>query len=571
MQRRAFLKALVVGIASTTSLTACLATNPAPANQAPLNQPPVTPPQSAPAQAAAANAVHELVLSHYSQDSGPTYTEAARVLVDTFGKIGLTVKPQPLQFNTFINTVQSGGKIEDMALGVWGGEPDRMDPHHWIREANHSKAIRNASHYNNAEYDKLAEAQDNELDQAKRKAIITQAQQLHAKEEPYWQLYMLPTTYVYNTRRFPDLKPIPPLGFQFALPQLLDLTPADPSHKTLVFSWFQDFTSWNVFAESSAGRRCFQRHVYDTFTRISYDGKLVPWAAESWNVVDPTTIDINLRQGMKFHDGQPVTVDDAVFSFNYWIKWQPPLWTAGIVNQQSAEKVDDRTFRVKLKQPWAAFFAVDLAFAVLLPKHIWEKVPEQVGVAKPWDWDPVAANAVIGSGPFKFVAWRQAQELIVKANPDHWNAPKIDGYQQLFLTTADATSAGVERGDIDLALAPMTAANEKELAGQHPDFLAYRYEPVLTTVHLWLNLNKKPFNDPAFRRALHQATPKQQIVDIALLGFGEPGGDGPIPPILGDWYDKSLPRTEFSLEQARETLTRAGYTWGSGGRLQFPA
>jgi len=132
MQRRAFLKALVVGIASTTSLTACLATNPAPANQAPPNQPPVPPPQSAPAQAAAANAVHELVLSHYSQDSGPTYTEAARVLVETFGKIGLTVKPQPLQFNTFVNNISSSGKIEDMALGPWGGEPDRMDPHHWI-------------------------------------------------------------------------------------------------------------------------------------------------------------------------------------------------------------------------------------------------------------------------------------------------------------------------------------------------------------------------------------------------------------------------------------------------------
>src|SRR5947209_1474953 len=184
MQRRAFLKALVVGVASTTSLSACLATNSAPANQAPPSQPPAPPSQSAPAQAAAANPIHEFALAHYSQDSGPTYTEAARVLVDTFGKLGIIVKPQPLQFNTFVNTVQSSGKIEDMALGVWGGEPDRMDPHHWIREANHSKAIRNSSHYNNPEYDKLADAQDVEVDLAKRKAIITQAQQLHAKDEP---------------------------------------------------------------------------------------------------------------------------------------------------------------------------------------------------------------------------------------------------------------------------------------------------------------------------------------------------------------------------------------------------
>src|SRR4030088_1702559 len=129
MQRRAFLRVLV--LASTTSLSAaCLATNSGPAN----NQPPAQQPAPAQQQApASANAIPEMVIAHYSQDAGPTYTEAARILVDTFGKLGLTVKPQPLQFNTFINTVQSGGKIEDMALGVWGGEPDRMDPHHWIR------------------------------------------------------------------------------------------------------------------------------------------------------------------------------------------------------------------------------------------------------------------------------------------------------------------------------------------------------------------------------------------------------------------------------------------------------
>src|SRR5260221_11470397 len=115
MQRRAFLKALVVGVAATTSLTACLATNSAPANQAPPNQPPaappqtapaqanqvpVAPPQSAPAQAAAATPVHDFALAHYSPDSGPTYTEAARLRTDTSGKLGITVKPHPLQFNT---------------------------------------------------------------------------------------------------------------------------------------------------------------------------------------------------------------------------------------------------------------------------------------------------------------------------------------------------------------------------------------------------------------------------------------------------------------------------------------
>jgi peptide/nickel transport system substrate-binding protein len=86
-----------------------------------------------------------------------------------------------------------------------------------------------------------------------------------------------------------------------------------------------------------------------------------------------------------------------------------------------------------------------------------------------------------------------------------------------------------------------------------------------------MNLNKKPFSDPQFRKALHLATPRQQIVDVALLGFGAPGGEGPIPPTLSEWYDKTLPPTAYSLEQARQTLTQAGYTWDSNGALKLPA
>ena len=78
--------------------------------------------------------------------------------------------------------------------------------------------------------------------------------------------------------------------------------------------------------------RWYPRHrwVYDTFALISYDGKLIPWAAESWQWVDSTHINIKLRKGMKFHDGKLVTVDDALHSASNAHDFTLKLEQAGI-------------------------------------------------------------------------------------------------------------------------------------------------------------------------------------------------------------------------------------------------
>ena len=105
---------------------------------------------------------------------------------------------------------------------------------------------------------------------------------------------------------------------------------------------------------------------------------------------------------MKWHDGRSVTIEDVQFTFDYLLKWKPPLWQPFMEVIAGSERLGDRSVRVKLKSPAATFMTISMAQITLLPKHIWERVPEQVGVSSPLEWDPTRNDGMIGSGPFKF-------------------------------------------------------------------------------------------------------------------------------------------------------------------------
>jgi peptide/nickel transport system substrate-binding protein len=116
-------------------------------------------------------------------------------------------------------------------------------------------------------------------------------------------------------------------------------------------------------------------NIYESLLR--YDDKLNPQAslAESWEVSpDEKTYTFRLKQGVKWHDGKPLTADDAVFTYDKFLREVHPRWRP-IVNAQvdRIEKVDDRTVRFVLKQPFGPFLlAHEVASAPMIPKHIYE-------------------------------------------------------------------------------------------------------------------------------------------------------------------------------------------------------
>ena len=101
---------------------------------------------------------------------------------------------------------------------------------------------------------------------------------------------------------------------------------------------------------------------------------------------------------MRWHDGKPVTAEDVKFSFDYHKKWKAPFFLPALSNVVAVEVPSANTVRIRLENPSAPFVSTVLAGMFLIPKHIWESIPEKAGVDDPLKF---ANDKPVGSGPFK--------------------------------------------------------------------------------------------------------------------------------------------------------------------------
>src|SRR5690606_26804387 len=81
---------------------------------------------------------------YYAADHGPEYQQSAQILVEDFDKLGLDVKLAPMQQSAMVSQIHVGGKLQDLAVGSWGGDTDRLDPNFWINDLSACGSKRNA-------------------------------------------------------------------------------------------------------------------------------------------------------------------------------------------------------------------------------------------------------------------------------------------------------------------------------------------------------------------------------------------------------------------------------------------
>jgi peptide/nickel transport system substrate-binding protein len=497
---------------------------------------------------------------YYAPDAGPEDQQAARILVEDFGKLGLDVELRPLQQSSMVSQIHVGGGLEDLAFGSWGGDPDRLDPNFWVFDLTACGSRRNAVKWCDETYTAKAKEQAATLDEEKRLELVWELQEYAQEQLPWWQVGHEANGLLYNSDRWENITsptPIPP--HETVLHPWLTMTPKGDD-RIVDWAHFEDVSTYNPLTEQTS--QGWLKFVYDPYVRFD-GGDIVPWAVASWTPVDDTTLELTLRESMTFHDGEPVTAADAVFSLNKMVELQPPVLADSLVAIESAEEVDELTFRINLAEPNPAILRQGLTDLVILPKHIWENVED------PMSWDPIPDNGVIGSGPFTFESWERNQRHVLNTFKDHWAAPAYDGLRRLSLGQADAVRAAMVDGSADIATTVLPVATMEQL-GQSEDHLDFELAPTFSTKTVWVNHEKAPFNDLQFRRALKFATDKERIVLEGFLGFGSPAGEGIVPTALGKWYNSDLEVVPFDIEQARKVLQDGGYGWDSDGRLHFP-
>ncbi len=495
----------------------------------------------------------------------PARPEIAKLVAQAAKEIGWSVEANPIDYNEGVQKVIMEHTY-DMYLLSLAGSPIRIDPNVFIYGMHYSGEYRSGGFnwmgYQSDAVDRLAVAQGQIMDPEARRASVFEAQQLIFDDQPGCVLAYPQITQAYRSDKLTGLVPMLGEGIGGFWSDInMEVIGGDGYSRTGINA---DLKHLNPLAASDVLNFMDIGSLYDTLFKVAPDGKVKPWAATDLTFVDDKTLDIGIRQGMKWHDGQAFTAEDVKFSFDYQKEWKAPFFLAALNNVDSVEVVDSSTVRIKLLQPAASFIAIVLAGMFMIPKHIWSTLAQTAGVDDPLK---VPNDNPIGSGPFKFDHWRRGSEYKVSAFAEHFNPPKCAGIIRVLYGSHDATAAAIEKGECDRSRYILSATLVDALKSV-PNVVAQGY-PSHAFYHLGYHNKVKPFDDPAFRRAINFIMPRQLTSELVLLGYAEPGASV-ISPSNAFWHNGAIKPPPEDVSKARDMLAAAGYTWDDQGRICYP-
>jgi peptide/nickel transport system substrate-binding protein len=504
--------------------------------------------------------VPEITFVFSSATHDPIRHESGLLLTEEWEKLGLRVSTQPLDFSAYVAILQSGEGFNAFIAG-YVSRGEYLDPDILLYRPFHSSGIDtgiNYFGYNNPEYDALVEEQRTEMDIEARKQLVYEAQATLAEDLPMIALYHVKDIHAYNSRLFNNVTPMMGQGL-WNFWNILSITPI-AEERVLRQGQVLAFETANPFADSNEGNTETFRLVFDMLARIKTDGTPTPWAAESWNVVDPTTVEVKLREDMAFHDGVPVTARDVKFSYDVQKEQGSSVYRPFLEIIESVEVVDDYNLVFHLTQPYPALFQTTFAMTFILPEHIWSEIP-----------DPKSQHVVedlVGSGPFIWNQWIPGEEIRLDANKDYFQAPEVDGMTQVFFANPDAIFLGLVNETIHMHDRRLLPAQIQQLESQphltrvdRDDFGVY---------YLGFNMRVPPFDNPVLREAVAYTVDYDTIVNTLLAGFAIPG-KGIIAPANTFWHNPDQRTREYDPERGRQILAEAGFEWDDQGRLYYPA
>lgn len=312
--------------------------------------------------------------------------------------------------------------------------------------------------------------------------------------------------------------------------------------------------------------------VYDSMVQIQLDGSYTWEVAEDAQVSEDGTVwTFTLRDGITFHDGEPLTADDVVFSYNlYKTQEEFPYMPVYTDYFESVEAPDEKTVVITLSEAIPNMES-QLYYMYILPEHIWSQ-------ENPAEFENLE---MIGSGPFKLSDYRQNEFVVLDAVKDHYlYPPKIDGAVFQTFDSQDALVQALKTGQVDMITEmPNTAVASLR---DDPNVDVVTGPPLAPDVtDIIFNITSEencPADDgvcsghPALkdlnvRLALAHATDKQQIIDVVLLGLGNPGLTL-VPDSLPPFYNDQIVDYAFDIDLANQILDDAGYddTDGDGVR-----
>jgi len=291
-------------------------------------------------------------------------------------------------------------------------------------------------------------------------------------------------------------------------------------------------------------------NVYDGLLKFDENMNLVPNIAEKYEIPSPDTIIFTIRNDVYFHNGEKLTIEDVLYTFERIMDEKVGSPAAAYYSEiESVQILDPNTVCFKLKVPMASSIIINFASvnsAIVSKKFVQSGKNLQLETN--------------GTGPFLISEFVPGDHITLKKNPNYFipEQPYLDQIIFKIIPEEISRSTALRNGDVDLieVKEPLTLRSLES-----PKYKIYR-QPVLSYYLLGFNTKRKPFDNYLVRSALSMAINREEIIN--MVAFGEGTITGPLNPTVKPWAltPDNFEEYEYNPEKAKRILAEAGYPNG---------
>lgn len=318
---------------------------------------------------------------------------------------------------------------------------------------------------------------------------------------------------------------------------------------SVVYGMTQDLASLDPHVDTDAGTRDVVFNLYEGLVKPTSDGGFIAAVASDYTISDDAkTYTFTLRDGVTFHDGTPVTIEDVKYSIDRYAEIQGES-SAFSSLVDSVEVQDDKTLVVNLKESYSEF----------LPMMTIAIIPQS-------NEDPVGNP--IGTGPFKYVSYTPGQNLELEKYDGYWQegVPSLDSVEFKFIADVDTAFVELQAGTIDI-LKYLTSAQAETLGDDYNIV-----QGSMNLVHaMYLNSAYEPLSKTEVRQALCYAVDRDAINNFIFGGKSHIIGSHMIPAMSKYYEPEAETVYSYDPEKAKELLADAGYADGFDLEITVPS
>lgn len=291
-------------------------------------------------------------------------------------------------------------------------------------------------------------------------------------------------------------------------------------------------------------------NMFEGLMAPNTDGSLREALAEKYEVSDNgLEYTFTIRQGVKFHDGSDLTVDDVKYTFDRLMGTNGgEKMKNNFDNVVSTEVVDDKTFKFTLKEPNSNFlYALTALTSGIVPAANDDKHNENP----------------IGTGPFAYEKYAPGMNLVLKKNEDYWRdgLPYLNKVTFKFQSDDQAAIMALLANEVDLTGVPWARM------GEVTDEFNTTKQQNNSSLVVTFNEEKEPFNNVKVRQAIAMAINKDDIISSVFNGQAVKLGSN-MSPAMGKYHDEKLVDVwQFDVEKAKSLLAEAGYADGFSTKI----